>query len=115
MRLIVAQRVSGFGMAVMSSAVATVLNMPRKDAMACAFCLRWYACEGTSSSAFVSAVGSLLGGGGGQGLEASTCSSSLLSMSLPDWQNWKNIFYSMLPETAANKKNYSYILIHSKC
>ncbi len=45
MRLIVARRVSGSRMAVMSRAVATVLNMPRKDAMACAFCLRWYACE----------------------------------------------------------------------
>ena len=81
MRLIVARRVIGFGMAVMSSAVATVLNMPRKDAMACAFCLRWYACEGTSSSALLSAGGSLLGGGGGEGLEASTCSSLLLSLS----------------------------------
>ena len=79
MRLIVARRVSGFGMAVISSAVATVLNMPRKEAMACAFCLRLYACEGTSSSAFASAGSSLLAGGGGEGIWASTCSSSLLS------------------------------------
>ena len=41
MRFIVLWRVRGLGMAVSSSVMATVLKMPRKVAIAWAFCLRW--------------------------------------------------------------------------
>ena len=56
MRFIVLWRARGSGMAVSSSVMATVLKMPRKVAMAWAFCLRWCCRDGGLGAAVVAAA-----------------------------------------------------------
>ena len=75
MRFIVLWRARGLGMAVSSSVMATVLKMPRKVAMAWAFCLRWCRRDGGLGAAAAASL-SLLPVEGCDGASASLSLSS---------------------------------------
>ena len=78
MRFIVLWRARGLGMAVSSSVMATVLKMPRKVAMAWAFCLRW-CCRDGGLGAAAASLSSLLLVEGCDGASAWSASLSVSS------------------------------------